>query len=266
MPMRRGRALNVFLVALSLQSGVTVGGYENGSAGSANDALDHPWRVFLGVENSLYVCEYGNVRVMRLRNGSTLGSLVAGSTSKGNNSNQLNDSTPVYVDASSNIYVADDHNFSVMLWRNRSTTGTPIAGTGIKGTTLNTLGDTDGIAVDSSGNIYLAEKGNHRVTKWSLNATVATIVAGQNGVSGNGSDQRNAPGGLYLDDQHSQLHIADTLNRRIQRVALSNGSINATTVAGGNGAGLNNNQLNNPQGVYVSKTTAAIYIVDKQNP
>src|SRR5690349_9124955 len=103
------------LVALSLQNGTTVGGYGNGTADSANNALNMPWGLALGVDGSLFVSEYGNARVMMLHEGSTIGSQVAGSTSRGNNLNQLQRPAEVSVDALSNVYVSDDFGYRVML-------------------------------------------------------------------------------------------------------------------------------------------------------
>ncbi|CAF0901428.1 unnamed protein product [Adineta steineri] len=249
---------------LSLQNGNTVAGYGNGTAGSDNNALNKPWGLAMGIDNSLYVCEYGNSRVMRFHEGSTLGIRVAGSASAGTGSNQLYEPSVLYVDASSNIYVADDINYRVMYWANGSLSATKVVGTGYSGSSLNAVADVFGITVDSHGNIYVADTMNHRVTKWIPGATVGIIIAGQNGISGSQSNQLSYPAGLFLDELHSYLYIADAGNNRIQRITLG-GSTNATTVAGGNGQGSSNMQLNNPISVYVSKTTGAIYIADEDN-
>lgn len=223
-----------------------------------------PWGLAVGVDDSLFVSEYGNGRVMRLYEGSTIGLQVAGSTSHGNNLNQLQFPAEVYVDASSNVYVSDDFNYRVMLWRNMSSTGVIVAGNSSNGNTSSTLGPTAGVAVDSQGNIYVSDTGNHRVMKWALNATSGTLVAGQVSIAGNNSNQLNNPFGLYLDELHSHLYIADLGNHRIQRITLDT-STNATTVAGGNGVGAANNQLNTPWGMCVSKKTGTIYIADTGN-
>jgi DNA-binding beta-propeller fold protein YncE len=99
--------------------------------------------------------------------------------------------------------------------------------------------------------------------KWKQNATNGTLIAGTGG-SGNSSQQLSWPFGLYLDELNSYLYIADMGNHRIQRYYL--GVItNVTTVAGGNGYGSGNHQLNRPYGVCVSKKTGAIYIADTSN-
>ncbi|CAF1310673.1 unnamed protein product [Adineta steineri] len=200
---------------------------------------------------------------MRLREGSTTGTIVAGSDSWGNDANQLDYPNGLYVDALANIYVGDSKNYRVMIWRNGSSRGTQVAGAGYYGETLSEIAEILGLTVDSHRNIYIAEKYTHRVTKWAPGATSGILVAGGNG-EGPNSDQLSYPGGLSLDEAHSYLYIADSGNNRIQRIVLG-GSINAITVAGGNGAGSNNNQFNSPSDVCFSKSIGAIYIADQYN-
>jgi tripartite motif-containing protein 71 len=218
----------------------------------------------IGIDSSLYVSDYGNNRVMQLRDDSTMGTMVAGSVTSGSDDNQLQGQTSIHVDAMSNIYVGDSWNYRVMFWRNGSSNGIRVAGSGTGGCTRSEIDEILGLTVDSYGNIYVAEKWSHRVTKWAPNATIGTLVAGEDCIQGSNSNQLNTPGGLYLDELLSHLYIANSNNNRIQRITLG-GSTNAITLAGGNGAGLNNDQLNYPAGVYFSKNTDAIYIADKYN-
>jgi sugar lactone lactonase YvrE len=246
-----------YVSALSLQNGVTVGGYSNGTAGNASNALSSPYGIAVGNDSSLFVAEYGNARVTRLPVGSLNGTVVAGTGIIGSASNQLNNPSHLYVDAASNVYVSDTSNSRVMLWRNGSSTGVVVA------TTTPLTPRIVGIVVDSQKNIYISETDKHRVTKWTPNATNGTLVAGT-GTPGSSSQQLNFPYGLYLDELHSYLYVADLYNNRVQRFTLGV-SMNGTTVAGGNGQGSASNQLYYPQGLCVSKTTGAIYIADTDN-
>jgi sugar lactone lactonase YvrE len=243
--------------ALALQYGVTVGGYSNGTAGNASDALFNPFGIAIGNDDSLFVGEFGNARVIRISVGSLIGTIVAGTGIKGNASSQLNDPSNLYVDAASNIYVSDTSNGRAMLWPNGSSTGVSVTGTTIISSRI------FGITMDSRKNIYIVETDHHRVTKWAPNATNGTVVAGT-GVSGNDSQHLSYPFGLYLDELHSYLYVSDYYNNRIQRFTLGV-SMNGTTVAGGNGPGSSDNQLYQPQGLCVSKKTGAIYIADTYN-
>jgi len=249
---------------LPLLIGVTVGGYGNGTAGTALNALKNPWGLAFDVNDSLYVADYGNSRVMKLQAGSLTGSIVAGTGVGGSSATQLQNPTELAVDANSNIYVNDDWNYRVMLWRKNSSSGVQVAGTGISGSSTNTIGQSVGLAVDSNGNIYVSDKTNNRVMKWTPNATSGTLVAGTIGMWGNSSQLLSSPYGLYLDETNSYLYIADLANNRIQRYRL-NVTTNGTTVAGGNRAGSGSDQFNQPYGVCVSKKTGDIYIADAAN-
>jgi len=249
---------------LPLLVGVTVAGYGNGTPGTALNALYYPWGLAMGVNDSFYVAEFNNFRVMQIQAGNSTGSIVAGTGVQGSSVNQLRNPTEVAVDANLNIYVNDDFNYRVMLWCKNSSSGVIVAGNGTIGNSSNTIAESIGLAVDSQGNIYVSDKANHRVMKWAPNATSGILVAGVTGLYGSGNQRLNSPYGLYLDEINSYLYIADWGNNRIQRYLLGI-TINGTTVAGGHGAGNASNQLNQPYGVCVSQKTGDIYIADRAN-
>ncbi len=253
----------IFVVLFPL-IGQTVAGYGNGTYGTALNALHSPWGLVMGVNDSFYVAEYHNYRVMKIEEGNLTGSIVAGTGVSGNSSNQLNTPTEIAVDANSNIYVNDDYNYRVMLWAKNSSSGFIVAGNGSVGNSMSTIGESIGLAIDSHRNLYVSDTGNHRVMKWAPNATSGTLVAGITGSLGSGNQQLSSPYGLYLDETNSYLYIADFGNNRIQRYRLGI-TTNGTTVAGGHGAGNGSNQFNQPYSVYMSKKTGDIYIADKLN-
>lgn len=245
-------------------NGVTVGGYGNGTAGNAANALYIPYGLALGIDGSLFVSDYFNARVMKIREGNLSGSIIAGTGISGNNITQLALPAEIAVDTALNLYINDNVNYRVMLWRNNSTFGVIKAGSGVAGSTLDKINTSTGLALDSQGNIYVGDHGNHRVMKWTVNATSGTIIAGVTSLPGNNSTLLNQPYGLYLDENNSYLYVADTANHRIQRFHL-NVSAMGETVAGGNGAGSGSNQLNLPYALCVSKKTGDIYIADAGN-
>jgi sugar lactone lactonase YvrE len=251
-------------VALSLLIGVTVAGYGNGTSGTANNALNIPWGLALGVDGSLFISDYSNHRVMKIQEGNLTGSIIAGAGVGGSSTTQLMNPTEIAVDAASNLYVNDDYNYRVMLWRKNSSTGVIVAGTGVSGNSINQIGTSAGLAIDSQGNIYVVDHGNNRVMKWVVNATYGTLVAGITDVAGSNNTLFNQPYGLYLDENNSYIYIADLANSRIQRYQLGI-SANGTTVAGGNGLGPGSNQFNAPYAVCVSKKTGDIYVADTGN-
>lgn len=191
--------------------------------------------------------------MIKLKEGSLLGSIAAGTGSPGSSNTQLSGPAGSFIDVSSNIYITDSFNARVMLWYNNSNAGVRVAGTGVFGNTTSTFGGASGLVVDSLGNMYISDYLNDRVMNWAPNAANGTLVAGSDG------DPLNQPYGLYLDESNSYLYVADSLNHRIQRYHLGV-SMNGTTVAGGNGQGSGAHQLNTPLSVYISKKTGDIYI------
>jgi sugar lactone lactonase YvrE len=74
------------------------------------------------------------------------------------------------------------------------------------------------------------------------------------------------PIGVFLDETNFYIYVADSLNHRIQRFSVPGGSPNnGTIVAGGNGPGFTNEQLNAPASIYITKKTKTMYIADAVN-
>ena len=240
-----------------------VAGLANGTSGNSPEALSTPLSIALDGDQSLYVSDYDNHRVIKLLTGSLLGSTVAGTGVAGSGLDQLNRPTGVFVDASFNLYVVDSLNYRVMLWQRNASFGIKVAGSGSQGNTLSSFAFATGLYVDSHGCIYLCDSGNHRVIRWVPNATNSVIVAGT-GVAGGGSQKLSYPFGIDFDEANSYLYVADYVNHRIQRFAV-NVSLDGATVAGGNGAGSGADRLDSPYAVYASRTSNYIYVTDYGN-
>ncbi|CAF1228183.1 unnamed protein product [Adineta steineri] len=247
----------------SIQVGTVVAGNANGTSGDALNTLSYPYALTIGIDNSIYVSDFNNNRVLQFQEGSLTGSLVAGTGIAGTSSNQLLGPMGIYIDTSFNLYVTDDINYRLMFWPKNSSFGIRVAGSGSSGNTLSSFGLVGGIFLDSQKNIYVCDRDNNRIMRFSPNITDATIVAGT-GVSGNGNQQLNAPFGLYFDEVNSYLYVSDSNNHRIQRYHVGV-SLNGTTVAGGNGHGAGSNQLNTPYGLCISTINNYIYIIDSGN-
>lgn len=247
-----------------MQTASIVAGNANGVGGNSLSSLNYPTGIWVAMNNSLYISDYGNHRVMKYLEGSLTGTIVAGTGSQGSSLSQLYYPTGIYVDISYNMYIADSWNYRILFWPKDASSGIKRAGTGSSGSSLTNFGIISGLIVDSQSNIYVCDTLNHRVMKFVPNITVGIVVGGTTGTQGNSPTQLNTPYGIFLDEINSYLYVADFNNHRIQRFHLGI-SLNGTTVAGGNGQGSAKNQLNNPASVCISTITNSIYIADKGN-
>lgn len=96
-------------------------------------------------------------------------------------------------------------------------------------------------------------------TKWKQNGIT---VAGGNG-KGDELNQLDLPHGIHVDDDDQIIYIADWGNHRIVKWYY-----NATAdeiVAGGNGKGYGNNQLNWPKDVIIDQRNDSLIIADSEN-
>ena len=252
-----------YFLAVSQVISVTTIGYRDSTAANAFTALNTPFGLSMDTLGSLYISDRENHRVIKIEEGFTIGSTVAGTGIPGSDVTQLYQPSGLHVDSGFNIYVVDRINDRVMLWKNNATYGVRVAGNGTTASDLSTLSWPNGITVDSMGNVFVSEYWNHRVTKWTANATYGILVAGTYG-AGNTNQHLHNPVGIYLDEMNSHLYVADSYNHRIQRFDLA-GNTTPITVAGGNGQGTNNTQLDTPSGVYLSKRTGDVYIADYNN-
>ena len=148
----------------------------------------------------------------------------------------------------------------------------------------------------------MADVDNHRIVEWQWNAKKGRIVAGGNG-QGNRLDQLIDPTDVIIDRQSNTLIIADRGNRRVirwsrrsdsvgeviifdidcARLAMhqdgslyvsdwkkneikrwKKGKIEGTVVAGGNGEGIQLNQLNFPTNLFIDRDHN-LYVSDFEN-
>ncbi|CAF1015292.1 unnamed protein product [Adineta steineri] len=96
-------------------------------------------------------------------------------------------------------------------------------------------------------------------TKWRRHGIT---MAGGNGY-GNQLNQLSQPRGIYVDDDHQTVYIADWLNHRI--VVWKYRAKSGQVVAGGNGYGNRSDQLYFPTDVIVDKKNNSLIICDQGN-
>ena len=78
--------------------------------------LNSPTFIFVDEDQSVYVSDRDNHRVMKWRKDAKEGRIVAGGNGNGGNLNQLSKPQGVIVDDLGQIYVADSWNHRIMRW------------------------------------------------------------------------------------------------------------------------------------------------------
>ncbi|CAF4161264.1 unnamed protein product, partial [Adineta steineri] len=146
--------------------GIVVAG-GNGNGNQLNQ-LNCPTFMFVDEDQSVYVSDWNNHRVMKWRKGAEEGIVVAGGNGKGRNLNQLSSPQGVIVDDLGQIYVADYDNHRVMRWCEGKEEGEIVVGGNGEGNQSNQLYSPHGLSFDDERNIYVADWRNDRIQKFEI--------------------------------------------------------------------------------------------------
>ncbi|CAF1486641.1 unnamed protein product [Adineta steineri] len=136
--------------------------------GNRLNQLNSPTFIFVDEDQSVYVSDSGNHRVMKWRKDAKEGKVVAGGNGQGRNLNQLSDPQGVIVDDLGQIYVADYGNDRIMRWCEGKEEGEIVVGGNGRGSQSNQLNGPSGLSFDDEGNLYVANDSNHRIEKFEL--------------------------------------------------------------------------------------------------
>ncbi|CAF4947046.1 unnamed protein product, partial [Rotaria socialis] len=197
-------------------TGSTVAGV-TGSSGSSQSQLYYPTSISVTKNETMFIMDTSNYRVLKWAVGDPLGYVVAGGNGNGGAFTQIGASYALFIDAQYNIYISDNSNNRITKWLNGNTTaGALIAGGNGAGSTPDKLNAPWGIYVDNTSGIYIVDRGNHRVQYWSYGASFGSTVAGTTGVAGPWSYQFNSPTSITLDS-YGYLYIMDFNNQRVQK-------------------------------------------------
>ncbi len=241
---------NISASARWIQNGITVAGV-NGWGNGLNQ-LCSPWSVYVDDDQTIYVADYENHRIVEWKSGAASGQVVAGGNGAGNQNDQLNGPLNVTIDKENDsLIICDRGNQRLVRWPRRN---------GTSGERIISNIDCQDSAMDNDGYLYVSDCSKHEVRRWKIGDTNGTVVAGGNG-AGNRLDQLQAPYYIFVDQDHS-VYVSDYGNHRVMK--WMKGAKEGIVVAGGRGQGNGLTQLFYPRGVIVDQL-GTVYVAEDGN-
>ncbi|CAF3994779.1 unnamed protein product, partial [Rotaria sp. Silwood1] len=219
----RAPAIDIDPNAKWAQNGLTVAG-GNGQ-GTGINQLSGPWGLYVDDDQSVYVADRGNHRIVEWKYGATTGQVVAGGNGHGSGAHQLNDPVDVIVDKERDSLIISDYvNRRVVRWPRRN---------GTSGETIISNIACVGLTMDENGSLYVNDEGRAEVRRYRRGESQGTVVVGGNG-EGNRLDQLPGPQYVFVDRDHS-VYVSDLGNQRVMK--WMEGAKQGVVVAGGHEAG-----------------------------
>ncbi|CAF4091938.1 unnamed protein product [Adineta steineri] len=246
----RAPAVDIHPNAKWVQNRINVAG-GNGE-GENRSQLAYPHGLYVDDDETVYVTDWNNSRVMEWKWYAMNGRVVAGGNERGNGFHQLSLANDVIVDKEEdNLIICDSSNNRVVRWLRQNLTN---------GETIMSNISCWGLTMDESGVLYVVDVKKHEVIQYSRGESQGTVVAGGNG-NGTRLDQLNHPSYVFVDQNHS-VYVSDTKNHRVMK--WEEGAKQGIVVAGGQGQGNNLKQLSEPRGIVVDQL-GTVYVADYYN-
>jgi DNA-binding beta-propeller fold protein YncE len=233
-----------------IQNGFTVAG-GNGD-GDAPNQLNDPIGIYVDDDQTIYIADCGNHRIVEWKYGATDGRVVAGGNGQASNANQLDYPRDVVFDKNANtLLICDRDNRRVVQWPLRN---------GTSGRTIISNIDCSRLTLDDNGYLYVSDYKKHEVRRWKIGEANGVLVAGGNG-KGIRLNQLNQPTFVFVD-QNQSVYVSDWGNHRVMKWVKD--AKEGIVVAGGQGQGNGLAQLSEPTGVIVDHL-GAVYVADYNN-
>lgn len=163
--------------------------------------------------------EFTGHRVLRFSSGTSVGTIVAGNSTMGQDVTQLSFPSDVYLDLPTNSLIIVNYGLhNVVRWPLGASSWTFLGGSAnnLPNSTSTSLNYPVGMTLDPMGNIYVADMRNHRIQLFLVDQLAGITIAGITGVVGSNATLLYRPQSVALDNQLN-LYVADTYNHRIQR-------------------------------------------------
>ncbi|CAF5027496.1 unnamed protein product, partial [Rotaria sp. Silwood1] len=246
----RASSIDIHPNATWSTNGITVAG--GNGWGSGTNQLHNPWGLYVDDDQTIYIADCANHRIVEWKSGATNGKVVAGENGSGNGAHQLHCPVDVIIDKETDsLIISDVRSKRVVRWPRRN---------GTRGETIISNIACFGLTMDDNGSLYVVDYEKHEVRRYKIGDTKGTVVAGGNG-KGNRLDQLSNPHYVFVDRDHS-VYVSDWGNNRVMK--WEERAKQGIVVAGGQGKGNSLTQLNDPQGVVVDQL-GTVYVTDSGN-
>jgi sugar lactone lactonase YvrE len=229
------------------QLSITVaGGHGHG------DSLQQLWGphgLVVDDEDTVFIADCVNHRIVAWKKGDTEGHVVAGGQGEGSGLHQLHGPTDVLIDKETNsLIICDYSNRRVVRWPLKNCT---------QGELLIENIFCWGLAMDKLGCLYVSDTEKHEVRRFPRGNNKGTVVASWTGA-------KNAHEDCYyiFVDKEQSLYLSDWNNHRVMK--WMKGASEGIVVAGGKGQGKELTQLNFPNGVWVDDI-GTVYVAEAWN-
>ncbi|CAF4982525.1 unnamed protein product [Rotaria sp. Silwood1] len=249
-PLRSPSSTNIHPNARWQQNGITVAG--GNQQGNGINQLSDPLGLYVDDDQTIYVADQANHRIVEWKRGATSGQVVAGGNGQGSGDHQLYNPTDVIIDKErDSLIICDRSNKRVVRWPRRN---------GTSGETIISNIACWGLTMDENGSLYVTDDGKDEVRRYRRGESQGTVVAGGNG-RGNRLDQLSRPQYVFVDRDHS-VYVTEWDNHRVMK--WMEGAKEGIVVAGGQGEGNDLTQLSYPRGVVVDQL-GTVYVADWGN-
>ena len=231
---------------LSAPNGTTVAGGHG--VGDKLNQLTTAYGLYLDDNQTVYVADFWNSRIMAWPVGATHGKLVVGGKVFGK---KIMPQTVIIDKRDGSFIICDWEYGQVFRWHPHIHKADSVVVPDII---------CKGMAMDDRGFLYVSDSKNDEIRRWQIGDKQGTLVAGGHG-EGDRLDQLNGPSFVFVDGNYT-VYVTDTFNNRVMK--WKEGAQEGVIVAGGNGNGNATNQLYYPTAAVVD-TTGAIYVSDSVN-
>ena len=233
------------------QQATTIAG-GNGRGNQLNQ-FNAPFGIYVDdQQQTIYVADYENHRIIKWKFGERNGEVVAGGNGRGNRIDQLNRPINVILDRNKkSLIICDLGNERVVRWSLENQNDRQILIQDISCV---------GLMMNNNGDLFVSDWQRGEVKKWKKDEKQGTIVAGGNG-NGDKLNQLYCPGHICVDREDS-IYVSDRENNRVMKWL--KGAKEGIVVAGGQGYGNSLKQLSYPVGLFVNEN-GDVFVADYSN-